>query len=116
MDYSRYPENWKDISLAIRERAKWACEWCGAFNGHPHPRTGSKVILTVHHIGIDKPDGTPGDRNDKMDVRPENLAALCQSCHWKADWDIHYAKAVIARRARRRQRLKDAGQLPLWED
>lgn len=32
MDRSRYPENWEAISLAIRERASWKCEWCGVRN------------------------------------------------------------------------------------
>src|SRR5687767_4470210 len=35
----------------------------------------TRVWLTVHHIGIDKPDGSPGDPEDKMDVREDNLAA-----------------------------------------
>jgi hypothetical protein len=113
MDKSRYPADWDAISLRIRfERAQSLCEWCGAVNGQPHPETGSKVVLTVHHIGIDKPDGTPGDRHDKMDVREDNLAALCQRCHWKADWDIHYEKAVEAKRAKRLA----TGQLELWPE
>jgi hypothetical protein len=104
MDYSRYPPDWKEISRRIRfDRAKGCCEWCGAENGKPNPKTGSKVVLTVHHIGIDKPDGTPGDRHDKMDVREENLAALCQSCHWNADWDIHFEKAQKAIREKKYQ-------------
>ena len=41
----------------------------------------TRVILTVAHLGITKPDGTPGDKADTMDCRPENLAALCQRCH-----------------------------------
>jgi hypothetical protein len=47
-----YPKNWKQISLVIRERAQGKCEFCGAKNYEPHPRTGSKVILTYdakHH-------------------------------------------------------------------
>lgn len=68
-----------------------------------------RIVLTVHHIGIPKEDGTPGDRHDKMDCREDNLIALCQRCHWKADWDIHYAKAVRAKR----ERMVAAGQLEL---
>jgi 5-methylcytosine-specific restriction endonuclease McrA len=68
----------------------------------------TRVVLTVHHIGVDKPDGTPGDRHDKLDCRDENLAALCQRCHFKADWDIHFAAATAARIAKRH-----AGQRPL---
>lgn len=113
MDYSRYPRCWAAISRFVRfYRAQGKCEWCGARAGEPHPKTGGIVVLTVHHIGIDKPDGTPGDRHDKRDCRLSNLAALCQRCHWIADWDIHYARAVEARRLRR----IEAGQLELWSD
>lgn len=33
MDYSRYPDNWSEISLRIRERENWRCKWCGLPNG-----------------------------------------------------------------------------------
>lgn len=52
-----------------------------------------KVILTTAHIGAPKPDGAPGDKRDKMDVRPENLLALCQFCHLLEDQDEHRARA-----------------------
>jgi len=103
MDYSRYPADWQEISRRIRfERAGGKCEWCGAEHGQQHPLTGSKVVLTVHHAGVAKADGTPGDRHDKMDVREENLFALCQRCHFKADLDIHIEKAKAARAFKRR--------------
>lgn len=59
------------------------CE-CGAENYKPHPITGSIVILTVAHLGMPKPDGTPGSKDDLHDVREENLAALCQSASCSA--------------------------------
>lgn len=112
MNYDRYPRTWKAISKFIRfYRAEGRCEWCGAVNGKPHPLTGGIVTLTVHHIGIDKPDGRPGDRHDKMDCRLANLAALCNRCHWIADWDIHYAKAIAAKR----QKRIAAGQMELFK-
>ena len=73
-----YPNNWKQISLAIRERAQGKCEFCGAKNYEPHPRTGSKVILTVAHL-----DHIPSNCN------PENLKALCQRCHLTYDAKHH---------------------------
>ncbi len=73
-----YPKNWKQISLAIRERAQGKCEFCGAKNYEPHPRTGSKVILTVAHL-----DHIPSNCN------PENLKALCQRCHLTYDAKHH---------------------------
>lgn len=105
----RYPPNWKEISLRIREREGWRCKWCQAAQGQPHPRTGSKVILTVAHLGVDYPDGTPGNKHDKMDIRDENLAALCQRCHLLFDLDEHKANAA---RTRHEKKLA-AGQLEL---
>lgn len=99
----RYPRNWPEISIEVRYRANDRCQWCGARNHEPHPVTGSRVVLTCHHLGIDKPDGTPGDPDDKMDCRLENLVALCQKCHLRAERDIRWW-----------QRIKD--QLPLWPD
>jgi hypothetical protein len=69
---ARYPADWKLRSRFVRfYRAKNHCEWCGAENGKPNPRTGSRVVLTCAHV---------------YDHRPEaasllNLAALCQYCH-----------------------------------
>lgn len=88
MDKKRYPKNWPDISLSIRARANWRCEWCGAADFEPHPATGSRVVLTVHHLGVNRPDGSAGNPHDKMDCRPENLVALCQKCHLGAEHQI----------------------------
>ena len=142
MNRERYPENWEAISLAIRERAGWKCEICGAPNGvticrnvhdpsvwreltfgeceewaadgwnSEHWHRPIRVILTVHHVGVPYPDGTPGDPHDKMDVRPENLQALCQRCHLYADLPLHIANAHRTRRARK----VEAGQMELWGD
>lgn len=101
VDWSRYPSNWKAISLHIREREGWRCKWCGAENSQPNPRTGSKVVLTVAHLGTAHADGTPGDKHDKMDVRDENLAALCQACHLRFDIKEHMQNAARTRRAKR---------------
>lgn len=109
MNYARYPPNWREISLKIRNRAGWVCEWCGAVNGRPHPQTGSKVVLTVAHLGTVKPDGSAGDKHDKMDVRDDNLAALCQRCHLNFDRDEHMANAAATRRRKRQA----AGQMTM---
>lgn len=136
-DYSRYPENWKEISLAIRERAGWRCEWCGVENGaigardrfgvwcnedsihHLNSDDGYflfgeipkmiRVVLTVAHLGVPLSGGEPGDKHDKMDCRPENLAALCNKCHLDYDRDEHVENA---RKTRFKRRVKQ-GQLVL---
>ena len=110
VDMSRYPENWKEISYHIRfERAHGHCEWCGAEHGKPHPVTGSIVILTVAHLGTPHKNGMPGNKHDKMDIRPENLAALCQRCHLNYDRDEHKANAA---KTRYRRKL-ETGQMEL---
>ena len=109
MKRERYPADWTAISLRIREREGWHCKWCGAANHQPHPDTGSSVVLTVAHLGTAYDDGRPGDKHDKLDVRDENLAALCQRCHLNYDRDEHLANA----RETRRRKREAAGQLPL---
>lgn len=102
IDRSRYPENWNAISRRIRfERALNQCECtgecgqhhehgrCEAVNYLAHPNTGSVVVLTVAHLGVERPDGSPGDKHDKLDCRDENLKAMCQSCHLSLDLGEH---------------------------
>jgi hypothetical protein len=114
MNYSLYPRCWKAISKFVRfYRAEGVCEWCEAVNGQPHPATGSKVILTVHHRGVAYGDGRPGDRRDKRDCRLVNLAALCQKCHLDADRDINVRAAQVTRYRPRADQLMY--QLRLFE-
>ena len=126
-----YPADWEAISLRIRERARWRCEWCGLENGaigyrddvgifHHVPIEATeaydadgvrlfRIMLTVAHLGAPKPDGSPGDKRDKQDCRDENLAALCQRCHLNYDRDEHVSNAALTRR---RKRI-EAGQMEL---
>lgn len=53
------------------------------------------------HLGTSFPDGRPGDKADKRDVRDENLAALCQRCHLAYDRQDHIAAARAGRDQRR---------------
>ena len=62
------------------------------------------------HLGTPHADGRPGDKHDKMDVRDENLAALCQRCHLNYDRDEHVHNAAVTRR----QRKVQGGQLELF--
>jgi hypothetical protein len=126
VDMDRYPENWKEISYTIRfERGGGVCECtgecgtlhvagrCTAVHGEKHPLTGSTVILTTAHLGVDKPDGTPGDKHDKLDARPENLKGMCQRCHLLFDLDEHMANARVTRNAVKLKTLIDNGQLSM---
>lgn len=98
IDRARYPSDWPAISRQVRDSAGNRCEWCGAANHEPHPVTGSRVVLTVAHLGTPHPDGRPGDKHD---VRRENLAALCQACHLRYDHADHVRHAAETRRRRR---------------
>jgi len=64
-----YPDDWEAISLRIRERAGWRCEWCGVEYGQPNPITGSTVVLSVAHLD-----------HDPSNCADDNLRALCQRC------------------------------------
>lgn len=111
MKRSDYPDDWEAISLSIRRRARGRCECTGECGLHsrrctartikPHPITASKVILTTAHLGIPKPDGTPGDKHDKADCRPENLKAMCQRCHLVFDHPDHVRHAAETRRRKK---------------
>jgi len=117
-DIKRYPVNWKEISLRIRERSGGVCECegecgthkerCNAHNHAPHPITGTMVIFTVAHLGY----GT-GDKHNKMDVRDENLKAMCQRCHLLFDLEDHIANAKRTRAVQKLRALIDSGQLQL---
>lgn len=114
MYYSVYPDNWRDISRQIRiERAGNRCEWCGAVYMQPHPITGSTVILAVAHLGVPYADGRPGNKHDKADCRPENLAALCARCHLNFDRSDHLARAAATRERKRRYRGAGRGWVQL---
>ena len=115
VDMSRYPADWSNISSFIRfERAQGRCECtgecgtheerCNAEHGKSHPLTGSKVILTTAHLGTDT-----DNKHDKMDVRHENLKAMCQRCHLLFDLDEHKRNAANTRR----QKKIDAGQMEM---
>ena len=101
MPDSDYPSNWPEISLAIRERAGWRCECtgecglhrgnrCTERNGQDAEWASGKVVLTVAY------------RNHApADCRPENLMALCNTCHLRYDHVLHLTNAHNERRQRR---------------
>ena len=81
IDKSRYPDNWDEISLAVKEEAGWVCERCGT----PHMSDGTMgSCLTTHH-----PDRDPENPHAL-------IQALCARCHLKDE-----------PRARRAERNKD---------
>ena len=97
VDWSRYPDSWPAIALAVKAAAGWRCQNCDLQCRRPgetfdtHRRT-----LTVHHR-----DGDPGN------CAPENLVGLCSACHLRADAPMH---AQHARETRDQRRQRDGGQ------
>lgn len=97
---SRYPKNWKEISLRIRERSGGRCEcttecglhaeWrCVEVHGTPAIFAKGKVILTTAHL----------DRQPE-NCSPDNLKAMCQRCHLRYDRPQHAENARVTREAK----------------
>ena len=77
MDYSRYADDWSEISLRIKQERNWQCQKCGLQCLRPEDEksqlTRAEVMartLQIHHANY-----IPEDN------RPENLIALCTGCH-----------------------------------
>jgi hypothetical protein len=98
---SRYPKDWKQISLRIRERSGGRCECegecglhhgrrCCELNGQPATFARGNIILTVAHLN-----------HDEADCRDENLKAMCQRCHLRYDAPRKAREAKERRRAAR---------------
>ena len=41
VDWSKYPDDWKEIALAVKEEADWQCECCGN-------NAAGRVICLIH--------------------------------------------------------------------
>ena len=94
IDKSRYPPNWDQIALRVKQEADWTCEHCGkrcCTPGQPCPDR--RFVLTVHHID-----------HDPANNARDNLIALCAPCHLAADAAHHARNAMITRAAKKGQR------------
>jgi hypothetical protein len=71
---SRYPTDWKEIALNIKEREGWHCYRCGILGLRPGERLFSPkdraFLIQVHHWDCDPANNCS-----------ENLVALCTVCH-----------------------------------
>ncbi|NER31122.1 MAG: HNH endonuclease [Symploca sp. SIO1C4] len=96
MERWRYPDNWEEIALEVKNAARWCCRRCGKQCLQPGeskegltPSDRARLTLTVHHANY-----LPEDN------RLENLVPLCAPCHLLA----HAGKKKNA----------SPGQLSLW--
>lgn len=127
----RYPVNWKEISLKIRERAGDRCEFCRAPNreiiirGEEDGCKGYYMVAngdvydenTGEYLGIARGSEFTGRpvlivlTVAHLDHQPENnnddnLKALCQQCHLRYDRHHHAGNAARTRQ----RRLEEMGQ------
>lgn len=122
MELDRYPDNWPEISNAVKEKAGWCCEFCGK----PCRRPGEKVYAFLCRLDdswmTQMVDGDMDDDEaelkpqrftltvahldqDPSNNAPDNLRALCCPCHLK-----HDAQFLVLNRMLKRERQ---GQLRL---
>jgi uncharacterized cysteine cluster protein YcgN (CxxCxxCC family) len=100
VDWSKYPENWKDIAHQVKEDADWKCQRCGKPCRKPHEDFDThKRTLTVAHLD-----------HEPMNIKCKNLEAMCAPCHLKYD-KRHHAKNA----AKTRREKQDKNQLMLFE-
>lgn len=75
MDRTKYPTNWDEIALSVKEATGWKCQPCGKQCYTPgQPVNDTRLVLTVAHIN-----------HVESDCRPENLIAACSVCHLRYD-------------------------------
>ena len=74
---SRYPDNWHEIALTLKQQANWKCAKSGLQCLKPNDDASGlsrsermKRTLNVHHRNYQPEDN-----------RPENLICLCTACH-----------------------------------
>jgi len=102
----RYPDNWEEMSLTCKARAKWRCEQCGIAEGTwriGHSRA-YQVRLQAAHLDHDPENPNP------------RLMAFCQDCHLKYD-GLENGRSARQTRFRKECEAQIAsGQLAfLWE-
>jgi hypothetical protein len=85
---SRYPKEWKDIALAIKNGCDWKCQSCGLQCRRPgEPFTTHKITMSVAHL-----DHTPEN------CEADNLRGWCSKCHLQYDAKHHAHNAAATRR------------------
>jgi len=117
MELSRYPGNWGEIALQIKESADWRCEECD----RPCRRPGDRWLSFANDLlewGWSREEISKPQRFTltvaHLDHTPENcdranLKAMCAPCHLRYDAK-HHAKSAAA--TRERKRVSD-GQISL---
>ena len=82
----KYPPNWEELKLAVRERDNYTCQHCGCKHKELRTSQTGKVYeaqLHVAHLDHDK---------ENWEVTLDRLLLLCQSCHLKYDRESNLIK------------------------
>jgi hypothetical protein len=113
----KYPADWEEISLSVRQQSGWSCQSCGKqcrrsresvdeFLARSPNLPAAEVrkypirwCLTVAHLN-----------HIEEDCRSENLMAMCAPCHLRYDAQHH----AWSRVKNKTQQLEAAGQLRLF--
>jgi len=75
--FEEYSIDWTDdLKESIRKRDNYICQECGI---HQDELSGWNKKLDVHHVDY-----------DKNNLNPNNLIALCRSCHTKTNYNRKY--------------------------
>jgi len=120
---ARYPENWREISAAIRERAENRCEcegecgvnhlWQNETQTRHWTMIGSTRCSERHRLSAIHFKGDVCLTVAHLDHQPENcdddnLKAMCQRCHNRYDRPHRTTNT-------QKSRQKEAGLIPLFE-
>ena len=88
VEWSKYPDNWKEIATEIKEATDWKCQVCGKQCYRPDESVEhTQNVLTVAHIN-----------HVESDCRPENLVAACSVCHLAYDAERKRWQRLAAKR------------------
>lgn len=97
VDWSHYPDDWKETARQTKEAAGWKCQLCGKQCRRPgEPFDTHRRTLTAAHLDHDP---------ENPDAR---LMAMCAPCH------LRYDAAEKGKRRKERSRRKDP-QMKLFE-
>ena len=88
---SKYPDDWDEITLRVKQKAGWKCRICG----RPHRKDIPDQVLTTHHR-----DGNPANCEES------NLVAACARCHLRLE-------AELRKQKRREAMAREQASLPL---
>ena len=73
----RYPKNWTQIALSVKEAARWRCRRCGrqCYRPGEKPTDLNRSEWTNHTLCVHHSNYDPSDN------RIDNLIPLCNPCH-----------------------------------